>query len=67
MRIMRSALLFRAEDLSCLDAIRSKGYDTGGPKFIKSIGQSDRAVIVQPGRVSFLYRRIAWLLSHEGV
>jgi len=46
--------MFRAEDLACLDVIRSKGYDTGGPKFIKSIiGQRDRAVVVQSGRVSF--------------
>ena len=40
------SFLFRAEDLACLDVIRSKGYNAGGPKLIKSIGQRERAVIV---------------------
>ncbi len=32
------SILFRAEDLASLDVIRSRDYDTGGPKLIKSIG-----------------------------
>ena len=32
------SLFFRAEDLASLDVVRSQGYDTSGPKLIKSIG-----------------------------
>ncbi len=50
------SFLSRAEDLACLDVIRSRGYDTGGPKLIKSIGKRDRAFVVQPIRICLVCR-----------
>ncbi len=46
------SFLFRSEDRPCLVVVCSQGYDTVGPKRIKSICKFDRAVVVQPSRIT---------------